>query len=386
MRAVLAFLLVCGACRKGGPAGPENALPEQAEAIAAQDPVAILAAAASRDDPTPRARALALLILGDHNDAGGEWGPRALFDPDPWVNRAAIRALAARDADAAAMELISGYVARSEADPYVRGHAAMVLSKDSAVAREVLPQAWREEPASWRRAPLALAAAYHGDASAVAPLELAIRGGDVALEVDFVLDLGKSDLTGLVDALREGGEVVEEAMVMPYAAARIGLGDLSAEQVFRKALSDADEEVRLEALDYLSRLDDPAAVALLRRAKTLGPTLVRWYADLALAARSGSRPDLFLRALEEDDREVRELAVRFAAEAWDAHGTNRKLARLTQRAVLQGLSDADATVRVQSLRAVAHLRLAGERQRYEQMLTDEVLAVRIEAAGTLLQL
>jgi len=170
------------------------------------------------------------------------------------------------------------------------------------------------------------------------------------------------------------------------AAARLMLGDASAEQPLRKALGDADEERRLEALDFLVGVDHPAALALLHKASASGPELVTWYADLALAARSGTDAELFEKAYATDDREVRELAVRFAGRAGATAGNGRRASKTIERVVLEGLADPDAAVRTEAAKAAGDLRLSASSGALSTLLGDDVEPVRIEAAGALLEL
>lgn len=356
-------------------------LPEQAVDVPAEAPGDLLSDATTMENPSARARALGLLIAVDPEDGGGSWGPRGLFDPDAWVQRASVLALAERVGDPDAEALLEAYTLRTGEDPYVRGLAARSLPSDRGLQPAL--EALRAESEPWRIAPLALAAAVHGDPGAVDALGAAVGSGELALEVDFMLALGASGLTQLLPALKDGSDRAEPEMELAYAAARLMLGEGSAEQAFRKALASSDVERRMEALDYLSAIDDPASTALLRRARNQGPEVVRWYADLALAARSGSDPDAYDGALQSDDPEVRALGVRFAAQAGD-HADNRRIGRAAQRAVELGLEDADQRVRIEAVRAAVSLGLDGERGRLEAWLVDEALAVRIEAAGALL--
>lgn len=360
-------------------------LPEAEEALPADlDAQAVLAGAAASPEPSLRARALGLLIRHSSAGGGGEWGPRALWDPSPWVQRAGIEALQARLPEAASIELLEGYVQREGLDPYVRARAALALGPASQAARHGIDQAWQAADLPWERAPLALAAALFGDPSAIAALAEALSTGEIALDVDFVLTVGRSGLTDLLPALAEGAEYVEEELRLPFAVARVELGDPSGEQVLRRALSSPNEELRLEALDYISRMEGPTADALLRRARGSGPDLVRWYAELALAARGAGPADLWERAMGEPDHEVRALGVRFAAEAGRSRPGDRRTARSLRRVLLQALDDLDPGVRIAALQAAA----AVEGEDLQALLLSNLRhpqeGVRVEAAGALL--
>ncbi|MBT3217743.1 MAG: HEAT repeat domain-containing protein, partial [Proteobacteria bacterium] len=309
---LIASLLSTG-CPQRGVQQLDTTLPEATKSIDADEPEEILVAGAASLDPSLRGRSLELLVKGADEDLVMDFAPRALFDPDPWVQRVGALALCGRvDENPAALGLLEAYVQR-DVDPYVRASVGLALI-DFPGIREVFVKAWRQEQKGWRIAPLALVAALLGDGEAEDALAQALRRGDVALEVEFLEQVGGSGLGGLVPALKEGNGRVEEEMELPFAAARLRLGDLSAEGVFRRELSGDNVERQLEAMDYLVAIDGPPANALLRRAKTSGVGYLRWYAALALGARNGEAA-AFRQAMMDDDWEIRLLAVRFAAVA-----------------------------------------------------------------------
>lgn len=374
----LAVLLL--ACPRAPAERAVDDLPEQATAAVAVDPTAVLEASAATDDPGARARALALLVAA----VGAEpWGERGLRDESDWVVRAVVDALGARS-DARARALLEGLATDGGADPYVRGLAA--LRAPGTASATAMSAAWPAEAEAWRVAPLALAAVRLGDEAARPALEGALATGELPLDLEFLEELGRSGDAGVARALGVAQDRVEEELVLPVAAARLVLGDATAEQVFRKALGDADEERRLEALDFLVEIDHPAATALLHKASSAGPDLVREYAGLALAARSGTDSEVFERAFAQPDRELRALAVHFAGVAGTGGLGGRRTGRAVERVVLAGLDDADAAVRAEAARAVAGLRLAEGVAGLGPLLGDEVEPVRIEAAGGLLAL
>jgi hypothetical protein len=391
MTLILLWLALVGCVPKQGMA-VDPTLPDGERVIEARPPLEVLEQAAANLDPTPRARALGLLIAVSAEPAGGGWGPRALADSDAWVQRKAVDALAARLPEKESAALLASYAARTDSlvDPYVRSTAALELMRaglaDQAL-RDAMSAGWRAEKAAWRRAPLALAAASLGDAEAVEPLGAAIAKGDVALEVDFVIDLGRSGLTALVPSLRDGSEWVEEELRLPYAVARVALGDPTGEGVLRKALADADEEVTLEALDYLTRMHDPASTALIERVRDPDQELARWYADLALAARGKGSLDLFERGVVDLDRDVRALSVRFSVEAAsDPVGSSgRRAQRVARRVVKKALTDPDPEVRTLALQAIAVVGAEGD-SAIAEGLTDDDLGIRVETAGAMLLL
>jgi len=374
-------------CQKRATLAVDHTLPETQTEVASMVPEQILQTAAQSTDPTPRARSLGFLITVAEHPTDGDWAKRALEDDDPWVQRAAVYALAERLPEAKAQELLEQFVATPDADPYVRGAAGIrLVGTHAETALPVLSAAWRSETALWRIAPLALAAAALGDDDAMEPLQRAIRRGELALEVDFVLDLAQSGLPELLPALREGSDWVEEELQLPYAVALVSLGDPSGEQAIRKALNASDVEACLEALDYLAVLDHPTSTSLLKRARSHASHAVRSYASLVLAARMADSPEVFEKAMADADPEIRALAVRYAAEAAQNPTAHRKVSRVGQSLVSGALEDIDPSVRTEAMRAAVKLALRLEDAALDQNLRDPYEALRIEAAGTLLTL
>ncbi len=368
--ALLCLVLV--ACPKGRQATFDPNLPEHVDIVTAADPLEVLRSGADSADPTPRARALALLAA-----SGPDWDDEGLSDASPWVQRAVIEAVADRG-DGAGRSALEALATREDLDPIVRGLAA--------VRGEASAPGWQDAHEPWVVAPLALAAMAHGDDGAREALADALATGELPLEVELVLEVGRSGDPALLPALQRAQDRVEDELVLAVAAARLLLGDSTAEQVFRKAITDSDVERRLEALDYLVDIDAAAAEALLRKAAGQGPELVTWYAELALAARTGSDPDLFARALADADREVRVLGARFAGEAAAGGPANKKVVKAARKAIVDALADPDAPVRAEALRAVSRVGLEEARAAATALLGDEHQLVRIEAAGALLTL
>jgi HEAT repeat protein len=386
------LVLLLGVMAAAGCAGKRGiaidpTLPDGAAEVEHRHPDEVLAVGAGDDDPNLRARALGLLIRTTEEPGGGAWALRALYDPDPWVQRSGLEALTPRLDEPETVALLESYVSAdlSTSDPYVRGGAVMRLAAAGHTGtRDVVMSGWRAESLPWRAAPLQLAAAVMGDAEAVAPLAKTLSRGDLPLEVEFVLDVGRSRLDELVPALREGSEWLEPEMELPFAVARVSLGDAAGEGPLRKALMSGDDIRQLEALDYLSKLRDPAADALLRKARSEGSELARWYAELALLARGEGNAERLEKAMANEDREVRTLAVRFATDV--AAFESRKSQRTAKRVVRAALFDDDASVRTEAVRATAALGLNTEAEGLIVALSDEFFAIRVEAAGAILLL
>lgn len=387
-------LLALAGCPKAGPATQDAELPETASGIALQAPTQILEGGANDLEPGHRGHALGFLIATSPEPAGGEWGPRALYDPDGWVQRQGVTALVGRLHEPATRVLLLDYVRRASGDPYSRGFAGVRLRNldgdDARIAREATAAAWRAETQRWRQAPLALAALLLGDDEASGPLTGALARGDLALEPDFLVDVGRSGRPDLLASLQEGADWVEPELELVYAVARLSLGDPSGEQILRKALTSPDIGVQLEALEHLASLRNDEADALLRRASGQGTGLVRQTAQLALAARGQAPSEVIVTAATAPDDEIRASAVRFAGERLAGTAASTALSRRDARAleeVLQaGLRDLDPEVRRAAVRGIAAARLPDRPLLLSGSLTDDALDTRLQAAGALLTL
>ena len=374
---ILVATLLLGGCVKKSPAGLDPELPEESGAVEAQAPRLLLEEFAASDDPSLRARALPSLVTADPET----WGPRGLFDPDGWVQRQVARALLGRPEGAA---LLDAFVARSSGDVYARTEVAL--------ARPAAPivEAWRAEPDRYRAAPLAYGAVAHGESEALAGLVQAVSRGELALEEDFVRSLGQcrtlervpsGACDGLLDALKAGEEWVEEELHLAYGAARMRLGDPSGEQLLRRGLG-GDVRMQVATLDHLALLESPEATALLNRAESSSESLVRSYAGLVLASRGAGGIEPFQQAASAPTDELRALAARFIGVRL-ARG-ERKSARQLEQLLDTLVVDRATDVRQAALEASITADLT-DPARYERALTDESPAIRILAAGRLLQ-
>lgn len=340
-------------------------------------------------DVSIRARALSLLIITDRTPGAGQWGARAVWDPNPWVQKRGVEALASRLPEAESAALLGELAKRRAADPYVRGAAAMKLATtgDTTTA-QAMTAAYQAERSLWKAAPLALAAARMGDENALEILERALRNGELPLDLDFMVDIGDSGLTQLVPALIEATELAEEPLLIPLAAALVELGSAHGETIFRDALSSPTIERRLEAIDFLVELDAPAATALLKRASATGPEFARKYASFGLLAHGrGDIGKTAGYALNDADREVRALAVRCLGLALidaRAEGLQGRQVRVAHRTLLRALQDPEDMVLGEAVRALARTGAPEDAGSLGGLLEAEALALRVEAAGAVL--
>ena len=388
----LLSVLACfalGACAHPA-AEPAPAARPHAGAIVGLDRAQATLERGAKDlDVAIRCRALALLIVTSPEPGGGPWGPRALWDPSPWVEKRGVEALSVRIAEPETKALLRDLAKRSTADPYARGSAGMrlALAGDKTVLPELV-SAYQQEEQPWRAAPLALAAATMGDAEAIPVLDKALRAGELPLEIGFVADVGRSRLTVLVPALVEATTRVEEPLVLPLAAALVELGSAAGESLFHQAVSSADQEERLEALDFLVELRAPAVSPLLRRASHGGSDLVRHYASFALLVQGeGSVAAVATAAVEDPDREVRSLAVRCLGKALaDGASMHARDHRVAHRALQKALEDPEDVVLTEALQALAHTGDPEDLALIGALLDAEALALQVEAAGAVLSI
>lgn len=382
---ILVSLIAAMACAPKRARWDDPSLPEAAADIPMVAPLGVLAEGADSDDPSVRGRALDLLIRAD-SDPAGDWARRALWDPDPWVQRRGVTALTSRIDAPGATDLLEQYVRRTDAmaDAYAQGSAALRLVEvgDVDVATDVA-NAWPRKT-DFEAPPLQLAALALGDAAALEPLGAHLAQGEVALEPEFVLDLGRSGDTRLVPYLATGQEWVEDELQLAWATARLQLGDKDAAKLLHKALDGDDPLAALEALDFLSALPGEASTELIRKARSGGTDIAQAYAAMALAARGEGTADPLEDAVLSDDPELRALAARFAADTLAQHDPPRRAEKVARKVLEQALVDEALAVRVAALRSAATLGVLVPEPPVRAQLVDELLAVRIEAAGALL--
>jgi len=380
------MLLCLLACANKRVRWDDPGLSDVSTSVVAQAPIEVLRAGASDDDPSNRGRAIALLIRLSSEEASA-WGQRALWDPDGWVQRQGVLALVERGADPAVLDQLAAYVRRTDplADPYARGAAAIRLARlGRTEIRADVSRAWRLEPHSWRAAPLLLAAMVLGDADAREPLRTALTNADISLEPGFLVDLGTSELPALLDALDAGTPRVEEEMALAWVIARFLLGDPAGEREITLALTGDDALMGLEALDYLVEIPAEKVTKILQKARTSPNEIVRVCAGAALAGRGAAKADLLIEAAMNDDPEARAQAVFFASRLASLPDEDRASSRVIRKVLELTLDDERLDVRLAALRAATVTGTMASEAAIRVHMVDELLAVRIEAAGALL--
>lgn len=394
LRSVLfASLLATAACAHRR--GPVQVAAPNAVGADHADARRLLAEAAGDLDEAVRARALGALVSSSPEAAGGPWAPRGLYDPSPWVQRAAVDALQQRHPEPASRTLLAKTAQRTDLDTYVRCAAAAALQTDAPPGLLVtVQQAEGAAAAPWRAAPCALAAAQLGDTAAVSRLGAILAEGDLPLDIRFLDDVGASGFTALVPFLIEASMLVEDALLPAVGAALLQLGSARGESLLKDGLTSSNPERQLESLDFLADIEDESATSALRRAENLTSGDARTYAGLILMGRNAGDPDLAEQAATSSNRELRALAMQHAGQALAQHqaspGDPRVLRKLEKSALdlfLRGAEDPDDPVREAAAVALGALCAApAARDRLEGLLRDDNPRVQVEAAISLLDI
>ncbi len=246
----------------------------------------VLEAAASSLDPLERREALPVLIRLEAAPAGGTWGARGRYDPSYFVRRAVIPALGHR-AEAEADTLLEGLARETSLEPYTRGLAALELSfRDAARWRAPLAELAAATAADPEL--LLLAAAHAGDAAALARLGERLATGELPMDLSLPRALIRCRLP-LQSSLAAAVEAVEPPMAPSLAAAWWVADPVAARPWFVAALADPDEDLSIEAAEWLVELGaaspGPAASPVARALLDLAD------ADTAEAIRAAESPD-----------------------------------------------------------------------------------------------
>jgi hypothetical protein len=383
----LALLLGLSACARGRALSGGLPTAELRPGLGQGAAQAALLEASADTDPGVRGLALAALIRVDPAPGGGAFGPRAAFDPSPWVQRQAIEALAARGAEPASQDLLLGMAGRPALGPYV-ACAAALRAPGSDALNAVIDANLSKAP-TWAKGPCGLAALHHGRPEAAATTAAALEQGELPLELGFLRDLAAEDARVLQPALEAALPLVEPEISAPLAALLLGWGSKPAEAALRAMLDDSDRMVRIGALDELGPCPGPEATALLQRAAAGAPGPERSYAELHLAARGlGHSAALLEAAADPEDRERRARALAALGGALAAPEADRRLQRAAPALLTAGLQDEDDRVQLAALRALRRAAQPALREAVAARMSEEDSAgrVRAEAALTLLHL
>lgn len=374
-------LLILLACAHRGQA--ELPPPAAAQEQSIQDPVVVLQQGAVSEKVIVRLAALSALIELSPEPAGGVYGAMGLGDSNPYVQRAAVDALAARLPEAASLEHLRAFCYRSDVDPYVRGHAGVHLALAGEEIPEHFSQAMGREKAHWKRIPLALPAAMMGDAQALEVLQADLRRGDLPMELTLFADIGRSGLTVLAPALLEGLPLMEEDLSIPVAAALLELGDRKGESLLKDALGDEDLVRRLEAVDALAKVHTPQANTLLSRSG--GPPAVKDYANLVLVERGEGDIQRAITSLSDADRELRTQAA-WALGGFLAGEVSGRPRRQAHTALLGALQDVEPVVVSQAVQSLGMAGDSSDSRAISPFLDAESSVLQVRTAHALLSL
>lgn len=372
------------------PKAPSGLDAQTETATATVDPNAaraVLEASADELDVSVRRLALETLVQLSPPDRVAGWADRGLWDPSPYVQRAVIDALTVRLPEPVSQQRLQGFVRRDGLDPYSRCAAASRLAArgdDSTLS--AVQNAYQQEPALWRAAPCALAAAQMGDADGRARLKAALEQGALPLDAGFLSDVGQADLGEDVAAsLAVGLERLEPELELAAAAALVVMGESAGEPLLRRALSSEQGQRQMEAVDFLLELPEADAARLLRRANG---------ADAKVAARLGlvyhglEEPYFAVESLLAGDREVRALATRALGGWLETNGSSgsRKMIRFSRQGLAQALADPEEVVQIEAARALRAVGRPDDATAVAPLLEADSDQLRIEAAAALLRL
>ena len=104
---------------------------------------------------------------------------------------------------------------------------------------------------------------------------------------------------------------------------------------------------------------------------------------MALAARTGTDMDVFSKAWDQSDREIRLHTVRLIVAAWShpIGGSNRRFNRQAGDLILEALKDDDPTVRLEAVRAASRMNLRDSSPLVLAQTSYPWDQLRIESAG-----
>lgn len=372
-------VLTLGGCA-GQPLPPSMAVPDGAAVVMTMpSPLEVLEGAAGDEEPWMRGRALAALVRTDPSPAGGLWGPRGLWDPDPWVRRQVLEALGGRMAEPETVQLLVGHLRQASAPGGTRAAAAMALHR--AGHRDLLPElaAMASGATGWDRLPLSLAAAQAGDGASIARLrDEILPGGDFPLDLGLVEDLAQAGVPELAAGVVAGLELAEVEAELMMAVALVGLGHPEGGRRVDAALA-AGGIAGLEVVDLLALCPPEAAQEHVRRARKASDDDVSRMADLLAVAHGWAKPEVAFAVLaSEAPAEAQARAMQALGHVDDPHA--RRLARVAAR---DHLSDPDPQVREAAARLLGILGRASDARLLEANLVDESSIVRIVAAEAL---
>jgi hypothetical protein len=348
---------------------------------------ATLERAAADPDRVLRAHGLELWLLHASPELLPTVAARALWDPDPWVQRRAVHAVADRLPLPAARAALLELALRDSARPDVACAAALAVaeaSPDPAVTARAAALAGPGR-ALWRRGPCALAALAGGDPAMVPILDEVLREGAIPVDLPFVEALGRHLPPASDPALLTALDEADELMALPLMVLLLERAHPRGEAALRAALEGEDPELRDGAVEALSRSGRPEAVPLLRRAAE-GADPAAQLAQIELAVRGAGPAAPLELALAGDDADLQVEAWAAIRRALARGGeVDRAAARLAERHGAGALRAEDPAVRAAALRALAALEGGGPKSLARERLADDEPEVALAAAEAVLR-
>jgi HEAT repeat protein len=330
---------------------------------------------------TERARAIEALVHSSSVAGAGEWGPRGIWDPDPWVQLRTVRQLGARLPEAESLQLIRTVAERASMAPTIRCAAVEMIGISG--ASEWLPsirEYYQGDSAGSARIACARVGHILGDPQALEALATGLIEDD--LPTDPLVIRGLSDLPAghLESELAQALEWAEEGFDLDLAGVLAERGIESGWARLQEALASEDELRGLESLDILTRIVDPRSTSLLRAHRT-DDSLAGLGSAMLLETRSG-RHGTLRESAGSKDRELRALAVEVAADAL-RHGASGRLARESRSVLSAALTDEALVVRLAALYELRTVANDAQLETLFRMLGSAQSDERLEVALTI---
>lgn len=284
------------ACRPISQLPLDTTLPD-GEPLAAAPPLEILKKLAADTDPDTRAIALTGLaraprLAGER----GVWVERALYDPDPWVQRAMI-ATGLEDAT------LDAYVVQPSADAATR--ATVAFDRLAHGATYPLDAFALGSASKADRVPLGLVRVALGDAEAKATVASAIDQGNLRDDAMLLGAVAAHGWPELTQALVGAERWVEPDAIARMQLVRARLGDPDARGAWRAAVRQ-DVSLGWDLLELISALPEADRAGLVHDLSGVSDKPLRE----ALAALDHPSAAAVRRAIESDDPTSRDLGFR----------------------------------------------------------------------------
>lgn len=268
----LAAVLLLSACSARRVWRDDPSLTDARPPASAQEPAALLAEAAASADPEIRARALHWRVRAATPEDLAAVALPGLFDPDTWVQRATVAALATRLPEPEARRLLGEALRREGGEAGARARAGFALLDAGVVDEPGLTDAWRSARGLGRRGQLALVALRAGEAAAREPLASALAQADWPPDLGLARALARAQDPALLPALAEGQGLAEPELALVFAAVAAAWGAPGALPTWRGL---GDDDARYEAVRVCQAVPSEACDRLVRSGRRADDPQVR---------------------------------------------------------------------------------------------------------------